>query len=38
MGPTRSAFLEPEELDPENDDEILDPFDEYFNLSDDECE
>lgn len=34
MPPARSAFLEPEELDSEDDDEILDPWDEYYNLLD----
>lgn len=37
MPPARGAFLDPEELDPEDDEDVLDPFDEYdsFNTQED---
>lgn len=35
---TRAAFLDPEELDPEDDEDVLDPYDEYDSfLTQEDC-
>lgn len=34
MGPSRATFLDPEELDPEDDEDVLDPIDEYDTQED----
>jgi hypothetical protein len=37
MTPSRAPFLDPEELDPEDDEDMLDPHDEYdsYNTQED---
>lgn len=38
MGPSRATFLDPEELDPEDDEDVLDPTDEYDSfLTQEDC-